>query len=389
MQNSWPKLPDPGQLPKRELNPLLNPLLEQNLGRWAQVYFTNSPETRERAVLELLRELDSQASAGVQPPPPATQGASTPPVTESVLCSACDGENRPQQRFCGFCGSPLRSRESAVPPQSHFAAPSGEQSWEPETLSVLGLSSFRQESPRQESDLQFLRMKDFGSEYYKSGPNPLRRYLLAGMAVLLVAVAYMGWPHVRAHLPSALRSLAAGPSAPATSLQPQPAVPQSTEPVEPPPSSAQSQQPSEPVQPSQPQSPQPREATREITDPSPSVAPGPVPASLASRTRSVPLPSDSAAPRGAVDGTQELLLAQRYLDGKGTPPDPATAARWLWKAVGKQNPRAALLLADLYTRGDGVSKSCAQARILLGVAANKGVHEAAPRLRSLEASGCR
>ncbi len=33
-----------GTLPDPELNPLLNPLLAANMGRWAEVYFTNPPE---------------------------------------------------------------------------------------------------------------------------------------------------------------------------------------------------------------------------------------------------------------------------------------------------------------------------------------------------------
>jgi TPR repeat protein len=114
-----------------------------------------------------------------------------------------------------------------------------------------------------------------------------------------------------------------------------------------------------------------------------------VPVGRAARASVVTLASQSSASRSTVDGTQELLLAERYLQGKGTTPDPAAAARWLWKAVGKDNPRAALMLADLYVHGDGVSKSCDQARVLLGVAAGKGVSEAGPRLRNLETNGCR
>ena len=36
-------------LPRPELNPLTNPVLGRNLGRWAQVYFTSPPEKREQA----------------------------------------------------------------------------------------------------------------------------------------------------------------------------------------------------------------------------------------------------------------------------------------------------------------------------------------------------
>ena len=48
-----------GSLPDPELNPMMNPTLGKNLGRWAQVYFTSPPEKREEAVQELLRELEN------------------------------------------------------------------------------------------------------------------------------------------------------------------------------------------------------------------------------------------------------------------------------------------------------------------------------------------
>src|SRR6266566_7668084 len=50
-------------LPKSDLNPLINPVLGRNLGRWAQVYFTSPPEKREEAVGELLRELKENPAA--------------------------------------------------------------------------------------------------------------------------------------------------------------------------------------------------------------------------------------------------------------------------------------------------------------------------------------
>ena len=60
----------------------------------------------------------------------------------------------------------------------------------------------------------------------------------------------------------------------------------------------------------------------------------------------------------------------------------------LWKAVGKQNTRADILLADLYRLGDGVPKNCDQARLLLVAAAKKSAAGAADKLRNLESSGC-
>jgi TPR repeat protein len=65
------------------------------------------------------------------------------------------------------------------------------------------------------------------------------------------------------------------------------------------------------------------------------------------------------------------------------------AAKFLWKAVGKENPSAILLLSDMYLIGDGVPKSCDQARLLLTAATRKGVPQAAQKLRNLLRSGCR
>jgi len=45
-------------------------------------------------------------------------------------------------------------------------------------------------------------------------------------------------------------------------------------------------------------------------------------------------------------------------------------------------------LSDLYLRGDGVPKSCDQARLLLDAVARKGKASAAERLRNLQAFGC-
>ena len=60
----------------------------------------------------------------------------------------------------------------------------------------------------------------------------------------------------------------------------------------------------------------------------------------------------------------------------------------LWEAVQAGNSKAAVALADLYLRGDGVPMNCAQARILLQFAAQKSNAEGARRARELEKSGC-
>jgi TPR repeat protein len=68
--------------------------------------------------------------------------------------------------------------------------------------------------------------------------------------------------------------------------------------------------------------------------------------------------------------------------------DSSEAATLLWKAVRKQNTTAAVLLSDLYARGDGVPRSCDQARLLLLAAAKRGSSRATEQLRRLEIHGC-
>jgi hypothetical protein len=105
--------------------------------------------------------------------------------------------------------------------------------------------------------------------------------------------------------------------------------------------------------------------------------------------RSVPVRAQTPA-TSELDGAEELAAAEKYLNGgSGSARNSQQAASLLWKAVAKQNSTATLLLSDLYLRGDGVAKSCDQARLLLDAAARKGQTAAAERLRNLPAFGCR
>jgi TPR repeat protein len=56
----------------------MNPLLGQNMGRWAEVYFTSPPEKREQAVVELLRELQARQSSQQQSTSSTAEPASAP-----------------------------------------------------------------------------------------------------------------------------------------------------------------------------------------------------------------------------------------------------------------------------------------------------------------------
>jgi TPR repeat protein len=70
------------------------------------------------------------------------------------------------------------------------------------------------------------------------------------------------------------------------------------------------------------------------------------------------------------------------------PKKVSTTPQQLWSTVQAGNMKAAVALADLYTRGEGVPLNCEQARILLLVASKKNNAEAPKKLRELDKGGC-
>jgi hypothetical protein len=376
LANTRPNGSDHDELPKAELNPLLNPLLEQNLGRWAQVYFTSPPELRERAVTELLRELEASAAH----PAPA---APRPEPAQRIVCPSCERGNRAGQRFCGYCGAPLRpipQSQGWNQPQPAAPRPSPQaDTIMAETPSVLGLSSMPGES-----DLDFLRERSYVQEYDQPGGRG--KYLIALVVVLIAGITYLEWPNLRTRLAAVQHSAAVAPAQQAATPPAQPAG--SPAETSAPPTAA-SQHPSESDLP--PQSPTTQKSAAETAGipPARTSAQGEGRAQPPTPAQAVKLASDAQHSAPQADGSQELSLAERYLEGTNGPRDTTTAARWLWKAVSKQNTRADMLLADLYARGDGVAKSCDQARLLLTAASEKGDSQAAQRLRNLESGGCR
>lgn len=367
-----------------ELNPLLNPLLEHNLSRWAHVYFTTPPDRRDQAVRELLRELRSEPQASAH-----SEAADAPaggPVSESVICPACGRSNRAGERFCGFCGAPFDAEPIPTPPaQATVPTPPAQGTEEPvgETFSFLGLAPDTSGN-HADGNLEFLREKSFGSSYYEPEEESHRgRIFLVAALLVLVGLTYVSLPYLRSHVPAMLQRYQASAKAPASPAPPPPvqAEPHATQPTPtaglPTPAGNAQQSSSEQASESQMQ---PRQAPGE--DASAGVA---APKSAAD---SVTLASKAEPDAAADNGSRELSQAQRYLDGRGVPHDSGQAVALLWKAVGKQNTHAEILLADLYMLGDGVSKSCDQARLLLVAATKKGAPEAAEKLRSLESNGC-
>ena len=87
-------------------------------------------------------------------------------------------------------------------------------------------------------------------------------------------------------------------------------------------------------------------------------------------------------------GQQEYTQAQEILKSKDREAGVPEAVRLLWIAVEKGNSAAEVSLAELYRRGEGVSRNCDQTQILLTAAARKGNGEAQKRLERFLKEGC-
>jgi hypothetical protein len=438
----------PSTVPPPELNPLLNPLLGNNMGRWAEVYFTSPPEKREEAVLQLIRELEDEDAAGLQQndagrsglPAPASQdspkaaamsaagstnsvvrdfvhsgpaslmhGSNTNAASDAqgIACFWCGYVNGAEYRFCGRCGEALNSRPTSSPPYQRedrdtqnrhsknrnlgvterksdayhlekYDSEYNSSQYNTESRPELPAEAEARPEPVREpsepyqwgsdpvprilpsleavSSDDFLRRRaDYSSSRLESesSSHSLRPWFAAVFAAVIVALAYTAWRSPWHHTPA---------PAPANKGETMPAVA--------PPSAPRvtaSPAPSQPL----PSTGVPKAAPATSNPPTPAVSPEETPASALGKD------------------TAELDQARDFLDGRnGKQRNTAEAAEWLWRAVRKQNAEATVLLAGLYLRGDGVAKSCDQARLLLDAAAAKGRKDAAEQLQHLPAFGC-
>lgn len=82
-------------------------------------------------------------------------------------------------------------------------------------------------------------------------------------------------------------------------------------------------------------------------------------------------------------GQSDYQRAEQYLNGQGVAQDYSEAAQWFWRSLEAGYTNAALPLANLYLDGNGVSRSCTQARILLDAAAQKNNAQAIQKLAQL------
>jgi len=76
------------------------------------------------------------------------------------------------------------------------------------------------------------------------------------------------------------------------------------------------------------------------------------------------------------------------LSGTASWQKSAMTPKQLWAAVQAGNTKAAVELADLYIKGQGVDQNCNQARVLLLVASEKRNAEAIKKLAELDKTGC-
>ena len=390
---------------------MLNPTLGRNLGRWAHVYFTSPPEKRERAVLELLRELEAEsaASAAVGPinltngvpsdeasPRVATEARVIP---ETVLCAECGHQNLKPQRYCGMCGSPLTADDPRSPEREPVAPrvpdrvekdfPVAQEPAFP-TLSLFAQAG--EERSSRGSEIRWLRDRDVDDN---DATSPALKYVLV-VLVLLVAGAFF---YNRSRMQASRGPGEQGASGVWTGTRaPSP-------PVQTPPSSTAAVPPEAAAS-------KPAENASAVSEPTSNPAPvresssqeqkvgstgdvGHVPTTADNQPKQAPpkpvtKPDDTpTGPEASsvTTGSAELAMAEEYLTGKRGPRNSAVAATFLWKAVSKENTTAALVLSDLYRTGDGVPKSCDQARVLLYAAARKNIPEAGRKLRDLQA-GC-
>jgi TPR repeat protein len=422
-----------GTLPDPELNPLLNPLLAANMGRWAEVYFTNPPDKRAQAVADLLRELEQnpQPEPVLQSDPPkmsaakaaervpqllsqqeqeidqrdegkhedvlirhsydASAAANRTAEEATLVCRSCGHANEGTQRFCGMCGMPLTHPVAFIPTTE---PPVRQGSWHDQDAGrdarpIANERGFYEEPqseyPPRSNELASLYPMDDGNDevhdpaggLFQYEPAPRRSYrLYIGIAAVIVLglLVYRAW--------RGNATFSSGGSVPSTLPQ---AVPSSQEP--------EAAKPAEPAAAAPGQSSSANsEANGTVQNPAVKPQTKPTPTNRSLNARHTASPSENKltsaseqASIGAQNGAEELATAEKYLNGAH---DPQQAAPWLWKSVAKQNLTAALLLSDLYVHGDGVAKNCDQARLLLDAAARKGSAAAAVRLRNLPAFGC-
>jgi hypothetical protein len=376
---------------------------------------------REVEAIETSRALSEKL-----PPPPLS------PLVVDLRrsCGVCSADNGAEQKFCGMCGASLQSlteaevtTEPAVS-EFHLNEPASEAVWsepqspsepessierysaeyaaEPPAFSFGGYA--RRDSRETEWSMPEADLPHFAVES-ESVPYRYRLYIGIAIAVVLGLLLYRAWRGTPGSSGDTTESVPSrvipaeptrAPPAEASRATSAPATTARTT------AAASQQPPAKRVLPTEaatgappagaaPAASRPAESLNQTqTTSRPEQTPK---AAQASSHRVVSVAANSSVPAANDqngNGEEELTTAEKYLNRSnyGGARDNQQAAQWLWKSVGKGNLTATITLSDLYLRGDGVPKSCDQARLLLVAAARKGKASAADRLRNLRAFGC-
>jgi hypothetical protein len=134
------------------------------------------------------------------------------------------------------------------------------------------------------------------------------------------------------------------------------------------------------------------ETPTEVAKSSPPAQPTPKPsareeASTPSARSTKPSAAAAAAPSDTPAEDASLNGGAFELQKGVAAGDTEMGRMWLWKALGKGNGQAPVLLADMYAQGRGVPKDCEQAMLLLNSAAKKPNVRARSKLGSMYATG--
>lgn len=436
-----------------ELSPLHNPILAENLDLWARVYAAAPPEDRPQAIQQLLSELRAGRQVAIPGKDLPSETSTATPEFACRQCGKMNESGQKFCGFCGadtypadvYPSNPRSSGPRSAETRSADAKSTDVKRIDDDRAALSTLDPVQSPSPFSTRQLDSLRELSFSTIYdsEESSRNGLKYAIVAIVLVAcLSAIAYVQWKtQIRAAWSRIVSpSTAAGTESHAASSQPsspqQPSTPVASGLATSAPVSSASQENS--AQPAPGPSPQAAPGTTEaqsdeaasnqqklphtssdtlaaenqsapaanssdraiVPKPQQAVASQDIVRTDVDKASSQPLtpaarvdrvtarPPKSSLP-SADNGSAELAVAQEYLNGTSGSRNPAQAATWLWKAVGKQNPTALVLLSDLYVRGDGVAKNCDQARMLLIAAARKNAPEAGARLRTFESGGCR
>ncbi len=98
--------------------------------------------------------------------------------------------------------------------------------------------------------------------------------------------------------------------------------------------------------------------------------------------------SSPLAPEPTASDPSARTPHQLHLRGNDSQQKASRTPLQLWASVQSGNSKAAVALADLYIKGEGVPQNCNQARVLLLFASEKRNAEAIKRLQELDKTGC-